>query len=192
VTGEPPPDDPRALWQSQPVEPLALSSEELRRRAGTFHRRIWLRNLSEYLASAFVVAVFGWQVVTAPSLAAKVGPALIVAGTAFIVYRLRTRGSSRPLPPEAVAGASSRFYRDQLERQRVLTSTVWRWYLGPLVPGLATMLIQAALARPEPARLIKLGVFAAVCALMFFVIGKANQMAARKLEQEIRALDGEG
>lgn len=189
MSADHPPTDPPSLWQGQPAEPLPpLSPEALRAQAGKFEKTIGRRNLGEYLAAAFVVAIFGWRALTAPGVLAKVGPAMMVVAAIYIVWRLATRGGARPLPPEALATSSLSFYRAELERQRALLRSIWRWYLGPMLPGFVFMLAESALADPRPARLVRIAVFAAFFALMLLIVAKANRMAADKLDQELAQL----
>jgi hypothetical protein len=186
-----PPSDPRFLWKEQPFEPFRLSPEQARDHARRFQRKIRWRNLFEYLGAIWVIGVFGSYAVLASAVVARAGAILVVLGTLFVVYRLHTRGSSRTPPPDAVATSCLEFHRRELERQHTLVSTVWRWYLGPFLPGLFLLLAESAVRASDPAHLLKLGVFAAVCALIFLAVAKANQMAARQFEEELRALAAE-
>ena len=51
-------DDPRNLWQTQEVEEMRISVEELRAKAAKFNGRIRWRNVREYVA-ALIVIVWG-------------------------------------------------------------------------------------------------------------------------------------
>jgi hypothetical protein len=55
------------------------------------------------------------------------------------------------------------FHRMQLERQRALLNSVWRWYLLPFVPGLLVLVVGAALEQrigPQRAAGFALGAIA--------------------------------
>jgi hypothetical protein len=184
----PPPDLPD-LWQNQPVDPVRLVLADLREQARQFEKTIARRNLFEYLTALFVVAFFGWYALAAEGIAARLGAALIVLGTLAIAYRLHTRGRAQALPSDALASQTAAFYRQELERQRDLLRTFWRWYLGPLIPGLALMLGQSAIAEPSIGHLLKVGVFSLVMGGILFAIARVNQIAASKLDAEIRALE---
>lgn len=184
-----PPGDLASLWQSQPVEPLRLSPAELRAHAQRLQRRIRGRNLGEYLASLFVVVVFGAHAWGAENLASRLGALLVVAAALFIVHRLHTRGSARRLPPDSVAESCLAFHRRELQRQHDLVSSVWRWYLAPFAPGMALLLGEAAARARTPGRLLALAGFGLLCLLLAVAVAKINQLAARQLRDELRALD---
>jgi hypothetical protein len=192
---EVPPTDLQALWQSQPVESKQLSAEELREMAARFQRKVRLRNLREYAAAVLVVVIFSAYAWKASAWLSKVGPALIVAGTLYILFHLSTRAASLPVPGSGagVAESCARFHRRELERQRELLRTVWAWYLGPLVPGLLVMFVDGfidAWSKGGGAIVASLG-SALVTALVFLGVWRLNALGAKKLQREIDALGQE-
>ena len=60
--------DLQALWQSQPPDGSAIALDLIRQMAEGFEHRVARRNRREYVAAAVVVAVFGWQMFTSPSV----------------------------------------------------------------------------------------------------------------------------
>ena len=137
MPNEPLPDDIRNVWQNQPVENMPMPLEEIRRQARQFERRIHSRNLREYAAGAFVIAGFTYYIFKFPSPLMRTGCALIIAGSLFVMVQLYRRGSASALPADLALTGSVQFHRRELVRQRDLLRSVWRWYIGPLVPGLA-------------------------------------------------------
>jgi hypothetical protein len=81
-----------------------------------------------------------------------------------------------------------------LERQRDLLRTVWSWYLGPLIPGLAVLITAYALANPAHWKYQGLFIAGYVLFVAAFVVGiaKLNAGAARKLQKQIDELDEDG
>jgi len=137
MPNEPLPDnDIRNVWQNQPVENIPMPLEEIRQKARQFEKRINRRNLREYIGAVFVVAAFTFYIFKFPSLTIRAGSALIIAGTLCIVVQIYKRASPVTLPVDLALTASLEFHRRELVRQRDLLRSVWRWYIGPIVPGL--------------------------------------------------------
>lgn len=178
------PESIRELWQSQEGESQPMPMEELRRRAAALETRIRRRNWREYGAAIFVGACCMWMLYAPTPWHVRVGALLALAGIIAVCVNLYRKGSASPV---ADAAAVSRdWYRNELERQRDLLRGVWKWYLGPMIPGLAMWMAGGLWDHPErwPRVLPSCG-FAAV---LFVVIGKLNAHAARKLDKEIASL----
>ena len=138
----------QALWQSQPPSGPAMSIEEVREKARRLERRVARRNRREYIAAVVVVFCYGSILWLVPFATARIGAGLIIAATIFICYRLHVHGSAASLRTDLGVKSSLDFYRAQLERQRDLLHSVWRWFLLPFVPGFLVLLTGQALAQP--------------------------------------------
>jgi hypothetical protein len=178
------PNDPRNLWQSQGEENVTITLEEIRLRAERLERRIWWRNFREYAAGVLVIA---WFLATLHLLHGLdfLGPVLVLAGVIYVMIQLRRRGTARSLPVDADTRSSVEFYRLELERQRDALRTVWRWYLLPLVPGLAAIFTVAGIKRGVNALLVGSII---VGVLLFVGVWALNQWGARKLDRKIQEL----
>ena len=173
----------QALWQSQPLQQRAVSIDEVRARARYLERRVARRNRREYLAAVVVLLAYATILWFAPVAAVRIGAGLIIVATIFLCYRLRTYGSATPLERNAGMHTSVEFYRAQLERQRDLLRSVWRWALLPFVPGALVALVGLARARPElTSRLVVYGV--ASLALMVG-LHALNRRAAGRIQREL-------
>ena len=121
----------------------------------------------------------------------RIGFGLLIAGIFYLIWHLLSKGSWRPLPEDAGLSSCIEFQRRQLEQQRDLVSSVWRWYLGPLIPGMAMLLVAFYHANPghlkHPASVVlpEAVFFAVIC----IAIAKLNGNAARKLQRQIDELD---
>jgi hypothetical protein len=171
-----------------------MSIEQIQASAGTFQRRIQGRNLREYIAAIAMAVFFSYEFWRAGDVLVRIGFALIIAGIFYLIWHLLSKGSWRPLPEDAGLSSCIEFQRRQLEQQRDLLRSVWRWYLGPLVPGLAVLLV--AFWRANPGHL-KHPAFIVVPEAIFFAavtfaIAKLNHNAARKLQRQIEELDEGG
>lgn len=184
-------DDMRNIWQCQKTEGVHMSVDEIRLRAGKFNRGIQWRNAREYIAAFAVIVFFAFSFARTDDALTRVGFGLTIAGVAYVCWHLLTHGSSRHLPEELGVASSLQYHRRELERQRDLLRGVWRWYLGPMVPGL--FLLMAAIARTNPGHLKHFWWFVAgydiLVILLFMFIGRLNQRAANRLQQQIDELN---
>jgi len=174
MQNELPPDHLQSLWRNQRVEPAQMSLEELRQKAERFQRKISRRNLREYVAGAFVFVAFSYFIWLLPPM--RLGSALLLAATAYVLYQLHTRGAAKEVPESLALGTCLEFHRD-----------VWKWYLLPFVPGLLAIIAVPLLRQPEkwtgawPVILVWSG--------MFYAILKLNKRGAEKLQRQIDELN---
>jgi hypothetical protein len=187
-----PATDVRALWQSQPAEPRRFSPGEIRALAEKVDRAVRARNRREYVAAVIVVAGAALTAWTSVAPLSKVGAALWGVAALVVAAHLARHGT-----PGSHDGAGSegslRAHRRELVRQRDLLASVWRWYIGPFVPGLALFFAgELASAWAHGAISIAITCVAAAAAAGGCVaVGLANARAARRLDDEIAALDAD-
>lgn len=184
-------DPIQTLWKDQTQEPFTMSLAEIHARADKFQSRIRFRNVTEYAAAGFVVAAFGYVAALSPSLVVKLGAALLILGAFYVVWRLHTLAKAANVPDAARADDLASFHRDELVRQRDALRSVWRWYLGPFVPGMVVFIAGTVMHSGAPwyAALAIAAVALAFQGLIFWLIGRLNMRAADKLQAEIDALD---
>ena len=138
-------DDIRNLWQAQGSVDAPLTLEELRGKGGKFRTTIMRRNRREYVAVALMAPYFSYFAWTAGLPLMRVGNGLLAAALLYMAYQLHRRASASPAPGELAWKSCLDFHRAQLERQRDALSGIWSWYLGPLIPGFATIAIAIAI-----------------------------------------------
>lgn len=181
----------KELWQGQKTEGVRMSVAEIQASAGKFQRKIQWRNAREYVASAAMVVFFGFEFWRGGDPLVRIGFALLIAGICFLAWQLHVRGSWSPLPKDAGLSSYVEYRRRELERQRDALNSIWRWYLGPLIPGLAVLMV--AFGRANPGHLQHMGLFVAIYAVVvgatFVGIAKLNSAAARGLQKEIDELN---
>jgi len=150
-----------------------------------FERRIRQRNRREILAGVLVILGVGAGVWRGPNLMTRVGCALVMAGALFIIYRIRTRAMPSSIPLDTPQAHAVAAYRRELQVQRDLLRTVTSWYLLPLLPGAAVLMLGQALALAQPAPALRVFVFF----LLFCVLTpQLNQRGARRLQDKIDEL----
>jgi hypothetical protein len=178
-------DDLGALWREAETSPLP-STDEIRTKSDAFARRIARRNLREYVASALVVVAFSRMLVRSHDVLERVGAALILVATAYIVLRIRRDGRAAPAPVTATTTAEHLAHlRRELARQRDLLRDVALWYIGPFVPGFALFVAASAQRGGPVTALVTLVGFTVVVAGVVWL----NRRGARKLDVAIGALD---
>ncbi|HVV32915.1 MAG TPA: hypothetical protein VHC73_06790 [Vitreimonas sp.] len=187
-------DPLQSLWMKQKPEPFAMSLDEVHTRAVRLQQRVQTRNRGEYLAAILVIGVFAYTAIQTPAPLAQLGAVLIVLGTIYVVWQLHRLGRAATKAETEAAGASwSDFYRAQLVKQHAAVSSVWSWYLGPLVPGFIVFVAGVAFApaghAPLFARIAIFAVTIGIAAAAFLGIAALNRAAARALQREIDSLD---
>ncbi|MEI9988876.1 MAG: hypothetical protein WDM86_02455 [Rhizomicrobium sp.] len=182
--------DIKTLWKNQPAEET-VTLANIHAKAAQFQRRIFRRNAIEYIASAFVVAVFGWYAWVFPGWMMKTGSVLVILAVLHIVWRLHRQGASRALPDALDLVA---FHRRELMRQRQLLRTAWSWYILPTVPGMVLMLLGRWYQAHVPWRtlasdheVIVLG--AIIAALIVAIVWLVQVIGAARLQRKIDELD---
>ena len=181
------PDQLQSLWQDQPAQGKAMSSDELRHRSQRLTRIISRRNLREYVAGAMALVVCGYLAWKVPLPLMRVGFVMSVPALIFIIYHLHRYGSARAMPTDMGLTSCLQFHRGELERQRDLLRGVWKWYLLPLMPGMILVCLAPVLAHPEQAS--RAAWLFAGTLVFFALIGEANRYAAKRLQARIDALE---
>ena len=116
-----------------------MSVEQVRLEAGRFQRRISARNLREYVVAVMLIIYFGFEFSRITQVVARVGFGLLIAGIAYLVWHMLSKGSPGTIDETAGLLGSIEFRRRELVRQRDLLRSVWRWYIGPCIPGLVVL-----------------------------------------------------
>jgi hypothetical protein len=181
------PDPLQSLWQSQEVEPVKISLDDIRKKADAFGRTIHQRNMREWVISALLVPLFGWMAYEAQGAPLfRLACLLIVAGIVYIAWRLARDARTTPPPPlEASTAEHLAAHRANLEKQRDLLLSVPRWYIGPIVPGMVLFYVGTALEMPARAgavRWVTVAVGLSGTAAVFAFLIWVNRLAARKLQ----------
>jgi hypothetical protein len=185
------PDEMRNVWQSQVCGPEPPALEEIRGQAGKFRSQMARRNFREYAVAALLMLYFGYCAWTARMEMMRVGNILMMAGLVDMVYQLRRIAGAGPAPADMGWKTCVAFHRGALERQRDALRGVWKWYLGPLVPGLATIAAAGCLAgfrRSALAGMVGL-LGSGAMALVLWGLGRINGKAAAALQRQIDALE---
>lgn len=138
-------DDAKKLWSSEqpdtpPMPASTLSDSDILRlvkeKSEALDSRIWRRDLLESIAAVAVILFFGWTVLQASSLWVQIGALLVIAGSAYVFWRLRRARTRYDAPsPDRPIAEVIRTERAKVEEQIHLLDTILWWYLGPIVLG---------------------------------------------------------
>lgn len=186
-------NDPLSFWTGNDSEARFSDPQACARRSTRFERTVRRRNLIEGAAGVLVIALFAVGALAAASVgewAFAAACALVVAGTAFILWHLHRRGSNLVRRPEDDCRTH---LVNQLTRQRDLLRRVPTWYLAPLLPGICAVygVTVTKVAMFQGWQTALSGVWQPFLATMaFFVfVGVLNLWAARRLTREIGAIE---
>jgi hypothetical protein len=114
--------------------------------------------------------------------------AMLIAGLVYMAYQLHRKASARSMPTDLGTANSLQFHRSELERQRDFIGHIWRWYLGPLIPGMMVLTVASALADSGAHGLVRLAISDAIMAFSVILVWRLNVRAARCLQRSIDEL----
>lgn len=111
--------DLRTIWQSQLTNAEPMTPEQLRSRAKQFEsktrRSVRVNQISAGLAAiGFAIGLF----VVDGGLLAKVGAAMLLITSVYMVSAFKYFFSALPIPADASSGTCAGIHKRQLERQR--------------------------------------------------------------------------
>jgi hypothetical protein len=187
------PDIVKQAWQASAADPALPDLAAVRAGADRFYARVRRRNAIEYAAAVIVVLGFSAYVLFLPSLAMRIGSAMIIIGTLFVVRQLHRLAAAAPPPERAAAEPILVHQRAQLARQRDALAGVLTWYLLPLVPGFLVFTIGPVLERGGVAGLLhapfKTWIVLIGAALAFAGVWLLNRRGAAQLRAQIDDID---
>ena len=183
----------KKLWRDQKMEDT-VTLANIHERAGKFQRRIYWRNVREYVATAVVILVFGWYAWIFPGWMIKTGSALTIAAALFMIWTRYKQGSSRIFPLEDAAKDIVDFYRRELVRQRDFAKAQWRLALAPVIPGIVLIALGRYYQFPVPGRPLAMdhlviALSSVIVLLMFLLAWLWTRFRAEKLQRQIDELD---
>lgn len=121
----------------------------VRHRARELERSFRVRNLLEQSACVLALICCVGVIAMAPHAWIKIGVALLLAGIVYSMVQWRRRATGHRSQVFESVDASLVFYRRELERQRDIHRTLWRWYLLPMAPGTTVILMWSFLGDPH-------------------------------------------
>jgi hypothetical protein len=186
-------DQAQTIWTTQPQETFTMSVDEIRTRAATFQGRISARNWREQAVGALMVAVFLGLALVLEHTLTRIALLTGAAGTLCVIWQLHRQAHAASIDELCLVNDWRQFHRAELVRQRDALRTVWRWYLGPLIPGGILGYLAAAQGYLQQGNIHAAIAFAVMgplaMAVLFSIIARLNKKAANAIDGEIRQLD---
>lgn len=182
-------DDLKQLWKEQTMPTATFSLDDLKVKAKHMHRRIAIRNATEYAGCVGVICIFSSYVYNFPYPLMRIGSILTMIATLFIAWQMKRRASNRALPTAPGEQSWLQFQHAQLVRQRDALRSAWLWYVAPFFPGVLVFRwgVETELRPGGP--FLRGWLANLLIALVFLGIAALNRYAARKLQQRIDMLD---
>lgn len=186
------PDLVKQAWQASAADPVLPDLATVRADGDRLYRKIRRRNAIEYAACVFVIVCFSAYAVLLPSVAMRLGAAMVVLGTLIVAWQLHRLASAAPPPERAAVEPILVHQRAQLARQRDALASIFTWYLLPVIPGMLVMTLGPALEHGMAGLLHVPSAtwMTLVCAVVAFTgVWLLNRRAAAKLRTLIDDID---
>lgn len=165
---------------------MSVDVMSLRRDSTAFNMTINRRNQIEVFAAGLVVAIFGVRAMASGNTLEIVGSWLIVAGAIVVAGVMLARGHTPTSEPAHSTRAFLEQRREELAYQARLLRWVPVWYVGPLLPGLAVLSVDAWFTYDAIMRY--LGLFVLPSVVVISVVIGLNLKAARDLQSQADAV----
>ena len=169
---------------------MRISMEELRAKAAKFNSRIRWRNIREYVAALVAIVWVGTSLWKVSDAVERIAFALMIAGVIYWLWHLKKWGSAKSLPADMGRADCVRFYQNELARQRDLVRGIWKWAIGPIIPGMILLCVYFIVIPPSGHRWVSVANLIFQASVLWF-IGWLNLRAARRLDRRIKELDRE-
>jgi len=187
-------NDPRKVWQDQPVEALKMSTGELRQKALQHYSRARSEALSSILISLALSVVFAWSITRAHTALARYGWGLLSLSVIYAAWHVYQWMWPRELAEDAPAGTCLEFYRRELERRRDYAG---RWWKSGLPVLFSSGMIMAAIGTgapkgppPHPAlAALPLLLLIAVWAVVWLVMKKKSGPTLQEEIDQLKAME---
>jgi hypothetical protein len=187
MTNEERPEDPKDTWQNQSLGGTTMSLEEIRKGIHKLDKKVHARTYAGGIACLIVIASFTTSLIIFPNPIQRIGSALTVLGTGYLVYQLFL-GRQNAAAVGTLPATGVKFYRSELERQRDFHRGLWLgsrlviFAPGPFIFAIGFASVFPALARD-------IFVIMGFTFILLIAAVPLNLGFARRYQREIDALD---
>ena len=183
------PDNPKTIWQNQPVEPSTMTLKLIRQKARDLHGKTRRELYSHIALALFSVAICTAGLIRTHDPGIRLVCAIAI-GWAFTGQYLLHRGMwSAMMPGDAALSTGFEFYRQEVRRRTDLFRRVLQWSLGPLLLSIcALILVLSGLARSEGRSLRAMLPFCTLTAIWIVGCFIQRSRGHKELQREIADL----
>jgi hypothetical protein len=191
MRNDPSGNDPKTIWQNQPVEPSTMTLEAIRRKARKLHAKT-RRELIGAIATPLAVAIFsGLGAAIFDDPVQRIAFAFAIAWALAGQYFLHRGMWSATLPGDAALISGLEFYRRELERRRYLFRRVLQWSIGPVLLAIGALLLPIVTGGiRERGVFLKMIPFLTLLAIWIAGVFVIRMRGQRELQREIDELKG--
>lgn len=195
MQNEPSENDPKSIWQHQPVEELGMSSDAIREKAQELGHKTGVQFYSACAVGLALIAFDIWGSISSQIPLQRAAFCLAIAWTIYGLRETAERIWPRSLPWDSALASCLYFARRELERQRDYSRHIWQWLAGPMLFALAVVAAPVVVATTRyPSDLLKaipVAILFAVWLVMFITGLKRSRRKLQREIDELRALEKE-
>jgi hypothetical protein len=134
-------DDPKRIWQNQPIEGSTMTLEKIRQKARELHLKTRRELYGSIATPVIVIGISGWGVVLTHDLALRLVFAFAIAWALAGQYFLHRGMWPATLPGDAGLSTGLEFYGREIKRQRYLFGRALQWSFGPAVLSIGAWIV---------------------------------------------------
>jgi hypothetical protein len=183
-------DNPKTIWQNQPMEPSEMTLKEIQQKARELRAQT-RRELFTSIAMALIVfAISGFGILHTHDLGVRLLFGLAIAWVLAGQYLLHRGMWSATPPADAALSSGLEFYRQQIEQRLSIFRRVLRWSFGPVVLSIgALILVLAGIAKRQSLHIERVIPFSTVFAIWIVAVLVLRSRGQRELRREIDELN---
>lgn len=190
MRNEPSENDPKSIWQHQPVEELGMSSDAIREKAQELGHKTGVQFYSMCAVGLALIAFDIWGSISSQIPLQRAGFCLAIAWTIYGLRETAERIWPRSLPWDAALTSCLYFARRELERQLDYSRHIWQWLAGPMLFAFAVIVAPVVVAVSQhPSQLLNAIPVLILFTVWLVVFVTKLKRDRRKLQREIDELE---
>lgn len=183
-------NDPQKIWQDQPMEPIEMSLDEIRRRMRKFQNKGRLAVVAQFAIGIVLLVFFTLTFTRIHAVVSRIGLGVLILWIVYSIYATYKGIWPAKWVDEAPLSTSVQFYRRELEKKRDFNRQIWRRSGLPFCfVGMALVILPGLIqALAAPRLLLKTVPFFTLLAIWFVAFHFTRKRRLQKLQSEIDEL----